>query len=404
MKRRTLLTGIGAGTLTIISPKTRAQTLVGVTKDEIKIGHTIAYSGNASAYGVIGRSHTAFFKRVNDQGGVNGRKINFISYDDAYSPPKTVEQVRRLVEQDQVACLFNTLGTPTNSAIHKYVNQKKVPHLFVATGAEKWADPKDFPWTIGWQPSYQVEAKIYGKYILQNHPNPKIAVMYQNDDFGKDYVVGLKAQLGADYSKYVVKETSYESTDATVDSQAVAMKDSGADVLVAAPIPKFAAQLIRKVYDLSWKPLFFMSNVAISVGATMTPAGPEKAIGMISSLYLKDQTDPAYANDPGMNEWRQFMKEYIPSGDLTDGGYIAAYGSAQTMLQTLKQCGDDFSRENIMRQATNIKNQVCATLINGITVSTSPTDYHPVSQLQLAKWDGKTWVRFGDVMSGRASA
>jgi branched-chain amino acid transport system substrate-binding protein len=402
MKRRTLLTGIGAGTLTIISPKSRAQTVVGVTKDEIKIGHTIAYSGNASAYGVIGRSHTAFFKRVNDQGGVAGRKINFISYDDAYSPPKTVEQVRRLVEQDQVACLFNTLGTPTNSAIHKYVNQKKVPHLFVATGAEKWADPKDFPWTIGWQPSYQVEAKIYAKYILQQKPNPKIAVMYQNDDFGKDYVVGLKAQLGADYNKYVVKETSYESTDATIDSQAVAMKDSGADVLVAAPIPKFAAQLIRKTYDLNWKPLFVMSNVAISVGATMTPAGPEKAIGMISSLYLKDQTDPAYTNDPGMNEWRQFMKDYIPNGDLTDGGYIAAYGSAQTMLQTLKQCGDDFSRENIMRQATNIKDLVCATLINGITVNDSPTDYHPVSQLQLAKWDGKTWVRFGGIMSGRA--
>ncbi len=404
MKRRTLLTGIGAGTLTIISPKLRAQTLVGVTKDEIKIGHTIAYSGNASAYGVIGRQHTAFFKRVNDQGGVAGRKINFISYDDAYSPPKTVEQVRRLVEQDEVACLFATLGTPTNSAIQRYVNQKKVPHLFVATGAEKWADPQHFPWTIGWQPSYQVEAKIYAKYILQQNPNPKIAVMYQNDDFGKDYVVGLKAQLGADYNKYVVKETSYEATDATVDSQAVTMKDSGADVLVAAPIPKFAAQLIRKVYDLSWKPLFLMSNVAISVGATMTPAGPEKAIGMVSSLYLKDQTDPAYANDPGMNEWRQFMKDYIPNGDLTDGGYVAGYGAAQSMLQVLKQCGDDFSRENIMRQAASIKNEVCATLINGITVNTSPTDFHPVSQLQLAKWDGKTWVRFGDVMSGRAAA
>jgi branched-chain amino acid transport system substrate-binding protein len=404
MKRRTLLTGIGTGTLTIISPRSRAQTIVGVTKDEIKIGHTIAYSGNASAYGVIGRSHTAFFKRVNDQGGVAGRKINFISYDDAYSPPKTVEQVRRLIEQDQVACLFNTLGTPTNSAIHKYVNQKKVPHLFVATGAEKWADPKDFPWTIGWQPSYQVEAKIYAKYILAQNPNPKIAIMYQNDDFGKDYVLGMKAQLGADYAKYVVKETSYESTDATVDSQAVTMKDSGADVLVAAPIPKFAAQLIRKVYDMNWKPLFLMSNVAISVGATMEPAGPEKAVGMVSSLYLKDQSDPAWKDDAGMNEWRQFMKDYIPNGDLLDGGYIAAYGSAQTMLQTLKQCGDDFSRENIMRQATNIKGQVGATLLPGILVNTSPTDFHPVSQLQLAKWDGKTWVRFGDVMSGRAAA
>ena len=341
---------------------------------------------------------------MNDQGGVAGRKINFISYDDAYSPPKTVEQVRRLVEQDEVACLFNTLGTPTNSAIQRYVNQKKVPHLFVATGAEKWADPKHFPWTIGWQPSYQVEAKIYGKYILQQKPNPKIAIMYQNDDFGKDYVVGLKEQFGADYNKYVVNEASYEATDATVDSQAVSMKDSGADVLVAAAIPKFAAQLIRKVYDLNWKPLFLMTEVSNSVAATITPAGPEKAIGLITSVYLKDQTDPAYTNDPGMNEWRAFMKQYIPNGDLTDGGYVSAYSAAQTMLQTLKQCGDDFSRENIMRQATNIKSLVCATLINGITVNDSPTDFHPVADLQLAKWDGTTWVRFGDVMSGRASA
>ena len=403
MKRRTLLTGIGAGTLTIIAPRSRAQTVVGVTKDEIKIGHTIAYSGNASAYGVIGRSHIAFFKRVNDQGGVAGRKINFISYDDAYSPPKTVEQVRRLIEQDQVACLFNTLGTPTNSAIHKYVNQKKVPHLFVATGAEKWADPKDFPWTIGWQPSYQVEAKIYAKYILAQNPNPKIAIMYQNDDFGKDYVLGMKAQLGADYAKYVVKETSYESTDATVDSQAVTMKDSGANVLVAAPIPKFAAQLIRKVYDMNWKPLFLMSNVAISVGATMEPAGPEKAVGMVSSLYLKDQSDPAWKDDAGMNEWRAFMNKYMPGADQTDGGYVAAYGLCKTMLQVLQQCNGDFSRANIMKQVTNLHDVENPTLLPGIKLNTSPTNYHPITAMQLEKWDGKTWELFGDVIHGAAT-
>jgi branched-chain amino acid transport system substrate-binding protein len=406
MKRRTLLTGIGAGTLTIISPRSRAETVVGVTNNEIKIGHTIAYSGPASAYGVIGHSHTAFFKRVNDQGGVGGRKINFISYDDAYSPPKTVEQVRRLVEQDQVACLFATLGTPTNSAIHKYCNDRKVPQLFVATGAEKWADPKHFPWTIGWQPSYQYEAHIYAKYMLQQNPNPKIAVLYQNDDFGKDYVVGLKAQLGANYKKFVVKEASYEATDATIDSQTVSMKDAGADVLVCAGLPKFAAQLIRKVYDLNWKPMFFMTNVSISVAAVMKPAGPEKGVGIISSLYLKDQTDPAWANDALMNEWRQFMKDYIPNGDLTDGGYPSAYAVAQTMLLTLQQCAaaKDFSRESIMRQATSIKNEVCATLLPGITVNDSATDFHPVSQVQLAKWDGNTWARFGEVMSGGPTA
>jgi branched-chain amino acid transport system substrate-binding protein len=400
MRRRTLLAA-AAGSLAapyIVRPALGA-TVVGVTKDEIKIGHCIAYSGNASAYGVIGHSHSAFFKRVNDQGGVGGRKINFITYDDAYSPPKTVEQVRRLVEQDQVACLFNTLGTPTNTAIHKYVNQKKVPHLFLATGADKWGDPKHFPWTIGWQPSYRTEAQIYAKYIMAEKSNPKIAVMYQNDDFGKDYVIGLKDQLGDNYKKFVVSETSYETTDATIDSQAVTMKNSGADVLVAAAIPKYAAQLIRKVYDMDWKPMFVMTNVAISVGATMIPAGPEKAIGMVSTLYLKDQTDPAWDNDPGMNEWREFMKTYIPNGDLKDGGYIAAYGSAQSMLQTLKQCGTDFSRENIMKQATNIKDQQCATVLPGILVNTSPTNYHPIRSMQLARWNGKSWERFGGILS-----
>ena len=400
MRRRTLLSTIGAVAAGSIGPRARAATVVGVTATELKIGHTCPYSGPASAYSALGKLHVAFFKRVNDQGGVGGRKVNFITYDDAYTPSKMVEQVRRLVEQDQVACLFNTLGTPTNTAIHKYCNDRKVPQLFVATGADKWGDPQHFPWTIGWQPSYRTEAQIYAKYILAQHPNPKIAVMYQNDDFGKDYLTGLKEVFGANYSKYVVKETSYEVTDATVDSQTVSMKDSGADVLVGVATPKFAAQLVRKVYDLSWKPLFVMTNVGISVGAVMEPAGPEKSIGMISSLYLKDSTDHAYDNDAGMNEWRAFMKQYLPDADVTDGGYIAAYGAAQTMHQVLKQCGDDFSRENLMKQAANIKDLVCGTVLNGIKINTSPTNFHPIQQLQLAKWTGKTWERFGDVMSG----
>jgi branched-chain amino acid transport system substrate-binding protein len=400
MHRRTLLSTIGAVAAGSVMPRARAATVVGVTATELKIGHTCPYSGPASAYSALGKLHVAFFQRVNDQGGVGGRKVNFITYDDAYTPSKMVEQVRRLVEQDEVACLFNTLGTPTNTAIHRYVNQRKVPHLFVATGADKWGDYKNFPWTIGWQPSYRTEAQIYGKYILQQNPKAKIAVLYQNDDFGKDYLIGLKDQLGADYAKFVVKEVSYEVTDATIDSQVVTMKDSGADVLVGVATPKFAAQLIRKVYDLNWKPLFVMTNVGISVGAVMEPAGPEKSVGMISSLYLKDSTDHAYDNDAGMNEWRGFMKQYLPNADITDGGYIAAYGAAQTMLQTLKQCGDDFSRENIMKQATNIKDLVCGTVLNGIKVNTSPTNFHPIRQLQLAKWTGKTWERFGEVMSG----
>jgi branched-chain amino acid transport system substrate-binding protein len=405
MHRRTLIKSMGLGSLGAAAGLAmpyvaRAEDTPGVTATEIRIGHTIPYSGPASAYGVIGHSHTAFFKRVNDQGGIAGRKIKFISYDDGYSPPKTVEMVRRLVEQDKVAFLFNTLGTPTNTAIHKYVNQKKVPHLFLATGADKWADPKHYPWTIGWQPSYRTEAQIYGKYILEQKPNAKIAILYQNDDFGRDYVVGLKDALGTNYAKHVVKEASYEVTDATIDSQAVSMRDAGADVLIAAPTPKFGAQIIRKVYDMGWKPMFFMSNVSISVGAVMEPAGVEKGVGIISTLYLKDQADPAWKDDAGMNEWRAFMKEYMPSADLLDGGYVSAYGVAQTMLQVLKQCGNDFSRENIMHQATNLKNFVAATVLTGILINSSPTNYRPIRQRQLAKWDGKSWRRFGSIVSG----
>jgi branched-chain amino acid transport system substrate-binding protein len=404
MRRRTLL---GTGTAAalgafpaILRTRPARATTVGVTATEIKIGHTIPYSGPASAYGVIGKGHLAFVKRVNDQGGIAGRKLNLISLDDGYLPPKTVEQVRRLVEQDEVAFLFNTLGTPNNTAIQKYVNQKKVPHLYLSTGADKWGNYKDFPWTIGWQPSYRTEAQIYAKYVKQNKPDAKIAVIYQNDDFGKDYLIGLKDALGADYAKYVVKEVSYEVTDATIDSQAVSLQAAGADTLVTAATPKFAAQMIRKVADLGWKPLHFLTNVSTSVGAVITPAGPERAVGIITSSYLKDPTDPTWKDDAGMNEWRAFMKEYIPDGDTTDGGYVFSYGVCTTLVQMLKQCGDDFSRENIMKQATNIKDLAIPTALPGIKVNTSPTNYHPIRQMQLSKWNGSTWQLFGPIIEG----
>jgi len=400
MKRRSLLATAGAALASAHVPKAFADTVVGVTATEIKIGHTIPYSGPASAYGAIGHGHMAFFKRLNEQGGIAGRKINLISLDDGYSPPKTVEQVRRLVEQDQVAFLFNTLGTPNNSAIQKYVNQKKVPHLFLSTGADKWGNPKDFPWTMGWQPSYRTEAQIYAKYIMKNVPNAKVAVLYQNDDFGKDYLIGLKDGFGAQYSKYVLKEFSFEVTDATIDSQAVSMQTTGADTIVTAATPKFAAQMIRKVADMGWKPLHFLTNVSTSVGAVITPAGPEKAVGIVTSSYLKDPTDATWANDAGMAEWRAFMKAYMPDADTTDGGYVFSYGVCTTLVQMLKQCGNDFSRENIIKQAASIKNLAVPVLLPGITVNTSPENYHPIRQMQLSKWNGKTWELFGEIIEG----
>jgi branched-chain amino acid transport system substrate-binding protein len=374
----------------------------GVTATELKIGHTIAYSGPGSSYGVIGKLHAAFFDLVNEQGGVGGRKINFISLDDGYSPPKTVEQVRRLVEVDQVACLFQTLGTASNSAIHKYVNQKKVPHLFISTGADKWGDYKNFPWTMGYQPSYRTEAQIYTKYILKERPNAKIAILYQNDDFGKDYPAGVKDVLGDRYDKIVTAAT-YESTDATVDSQLSSLQASGADVLLVAALPKFAAQSIRKVHDLQWKPMFLMTNVAISVGTVMNPAGPEKSVGMVSSNYLKDSTDPRWKDDAGMKEWRDFMTKRLPGADQTDLSYVFAYSVATTMLRVLRQCGEDFSRENIMRQAANLKNVENPLTLPGILINTSPTNFHPIRAMQLMKWDGVTWVPFGDVIEGAES-
>jgi branched-chain amino acid transport system substrate-binding protein len=401
MKRFTLAAA-SALAFVLTTGAVRAADTPGVTSTEIKIGNTVPYSGPASAYSVLGKLESAFFGMVNELGGVAGHKINFISLDDAYSPPKTVEQVRRLVEEEGVDFTFATLGTPTNSAIVRYMNQKKVPHLFVSTGADKWGDYKDFPWTIGWQPSYRTEAQIYAKYILQQKPNAKIAILYQNDDFGKDYPAGVKDVLGDKYDKIVVAAT-YETTDPTIDSQLTTLQASGADVLLVAAIPKFAAQAIRKTHDLNWKPLFFMSNVAISVGAVMTPAGPENGIGIISAAYLKDSTDPTWNSDPGMNEWRAFMTRYLPGADQTDGGYIAAYGLSKSMLEVLKQCNGDFSRDNVMKQVNNLHDVESPVLLPGIKINTSPTNHHPIRAMQLEKWDGKSWGLFGEVIQGAPS-
>jgi branched-chain amino acid transport system substrate-binding protein len=381
-----------------------AQDLPGVTATTIKIGNTDAYSGPASAYGVIAKTETAFFKMVNDQGGIAGHKIDFISYDDGYSPPKTVEMVRKLIEEDQVALLFNTLGTPTNTAIQKYVNGRKVPHLFISTGADKWGDYKHFPWTMGYQPSYRTEAQIYTKYTLQQKPDAKLAILYQNDDFGKDYPAGVRDVLKDQYAKVVVAEASYETTDPTVDSQLTALKASGADVLLVAATPKFAAQAIKRVHDIDWHPtLFFLTNVSISVGSVMNPAGADNGIGIITTGYMKDPTDPAFKDDKGMNEWRTFMAKYLPDADMTDANYAFAYGVSMVMLHTLKACNGDFSRQNIMKQAMSLHDVYDPILLPGITVSTSPANYHPIRAMQLQKWDGKTWDRFGNVIEGADS-
>lgn len=398
--RRAILAGGAAVAAASLAPRARAQATPGVTKTTLKIGNTMPYSGVASSYGAIGHTETAFFKMMNDQGGVAGRKIDFISYDDGYLPPRTVEDVRRLLEQDKVDFLFNTLGTPTNSAIERYVNHKKVPMLFVATGASKWGHYKQFPWTIGLQPSYRTEAQIYAKYILQHKPAGKIGILYQNDDFGKDYVAGLRDVLGKDWGKHVIKSLSYEATDPTVDSQLTELQASGADVFVCAAAPKQAAQAIRKAAELAWHPLFFMTNVSISAGSVMKPAGAENGVGIITSGWMKDPTEAAFKNDPGMNEWRQFMDKYLPHADQTDNNFVYGYTASVVMRHVLEACKGDFSRPNVMKQATNIRKLEIGTLLPGITVATSPTNYYPVRAMQLQRWDGKNWVRFGDIIEG----
>jgi branched-chain amino acid transport system substrate-binding protein len=372
----------------------------GASDTEIKLGNTMPYSGPASAYGAIGKAEAGYFAMINEQGGINGRKVNFITRDDGYSPPKTVELVRKMVEEDQVLALFQTLGTPPNTAIQGYVNDNKVPNLFVATGADKWNDPKNHPWTIGWQPSYRIEARIYGRYILKNLPNAKIAVLYQNDDFGKDYLVGLREGLGDKADTMIVATKTYETTDPTVDSQVASLQGSGADTLMTAATPKFAAQAIRKVFDNGWKPMHFLTNVSISVGAVIKPAGLEKAVGIISAGYFKEPTDPQWANTPEFKEWLDWMKKYNLSGNLADGLNVYGYSAAQTMVAVLKACGNDLTRENLMKQSASIHDLKLPMLLPGIVVSTSATDFAPIKQMQLIKFDGTTWQLFGDVISG----
>jgi branched-chain amino acid transport system substrate-binding protein len=392
-----LLLALGLTSL-VAAADTGAQTVVGVTATEIKIGNTNPYSGPASAYGTIGKALGAYFKKVNDDGGINGRKINYITYDDGYAPPKTVEMVRKLVEQDQVALLFQTLGTPPNSAIHRYMNQQKTPHLFVATGATKWNDAKNFPWTMGYQPNYQTEGRVFAAHMLKNQPDGKVGVLYQNDDYGKDYLKGFEDALTeAGKKNLIVMKQSYEVTDPTIDSQIVNLKNSGATVFFNITIPKFAVQAIKKAHDIGWKPTHYLNNVSSSLSTVLKPAGLEASKGLITALYMKEVTDPKWRNDKGFLEWVAWMKKYYPEGALDDQANGYAYNVAILMTHVLKQCGNDLSRENIMRQAASIKDLELPLLIPGIKVNTSATDFAPIEQEQLARFDGEKWAEFGEI-------
>jgi branched-chain amino acid transport system substrate-binding protein len=402
MLRRDMLAATAAAGAGLAMPwVARAASMPGVTRTAIKVGQTMPYSGPASAYGVIGRTQAAVFKMLTAQGGINGRQIDFLSADDGYSPPRTVEETRRLVESEEVTFLFQGLGTPTQTAVRQYLNVKKVPQLLVSTGADKWADPVHFPWTMGFNPSYRTEAQIYTKHLLRTAPGAKLAVLYQNDDFGKDYLTGLKDMLGPKFDQVVVKTASYETTDPTVDSQVVSLQGSGADSLLVAATPKFAAQTIKKVAGVGWRPApYYLTNVSASAGAVMLPAGGENAKGIITSAYVKDPADPRWAGDVGMNEWRAFTKQWMPDADLKDSFIPYAYAAALTLKRVLEQCGDDLSRENIMHQAANLHDLELPTLLPGIKVNTSPTNYHPIRQMQLARWSGSSWELFGEVLEG----
>ncbi len=405
LNRRTLVIATSCAALALAAAPAKAEKKYGpgVTDSEIKIGNINPYSGPASAYGAIGKAIGAYFDKINAEGGVNGRKIKYISLDDGYSPPKAVEQARRLVEQEEVLLIFQSLGTPSNTAIHQYMNDKKVPQLFVATGATKWNDPQHFPWTMGWQPSYQTEARIYAKYILQNVKDPKIAVLYQNDDYGKDYLTGLRDGLGDKADQLIVAMKSYETTDPTVDSQIVALRSSDANVFVNVTTPKFASQAIRKVYDIGWKPVHVLNNVSTSVGAVLQPAGLEKAVGVISSYYLKDPTDPQWQVGKAYQDWLDWMKKYNPSADIGNTFNAYGYTVAQNLVYVLQQCGDDLTRESVMKQAASIKGLELPMLLPGIKISTSATDYAPIKQMQLMRFNGKSWDLFGSVLSGESS-
>jgi branched-chain amino acid transport system substrate-binding protein len=393
---------LAAGLIALTSSTAFAQKKydTGATDTEIKIGNIIPYSGPASAYGVIGKTEDAYFKKINAEGGINGRKINFVSYDDAYSPPKAVEQVRKLVESDEVLVVFNPLGTPSNTAIQKYLNSKKIPQLFVATGATKWNDAKNFPWTIGWQPSYQAESRIYAKYLLKEKPDAKIALIYQNDDFGKDYLKGLKDGLGAKAASMIIAEESYETSEPSIDGHIVKLKSSGADVFYSITTPKFAAQAIKKVAELDWHPLQLVVNVSSSVGGVIKPAGYENAQGILSANYAKDGSDPQWDNDPGMKKFVEFLKQYHPEGNKIDGSVVYGYGAAQTLVKVLQMCGDDLTRANVMKQAASLKDFAPDTLLPGVTINTSATDFAPIEQLKMMRFKGEQWELFGDTISG----
>jgi ABC-type branched-subunit amino acid transport system substrate-binding protein len=375
----------------------------GVSDTEIRLGGIHPYSGPASSYGTIGKAAGAYFNMINAEGGINGRKITYIDLDDGYSPPKTKEQARKLVEKEQVLGIFNSLGTPTNSAIHNYMNKKKVPQLFVATGATKWGQPKEFPWTMGWQPNYQTEGAVFANWLKQNKPDAKVAILFQNDDYGKDYVHGFKNALGDLASKMIVAEESYEVTDPTVDSQIVNLKASGADTFFNVTIPKFAAQAIRKAYDIGWKPTQLLNSVSASVSSVLKPAGFEKSEGVITTLYLKDPTDPAWANDPEIKEWNAWMDKYYPEGDKNNAFNVYGYAVAQTLVQVLKQCGDNLTRENLMKEAANVRKFRAKGLLPGITISTSPEDFYPIEAMQMQRFKDGKWERFGDTVSAESS-
>ena len=408
MNKRLLLASIAGVAVALAGPALAQKKYdTGATDTEIKIGNINPYSGPASAYGTIGKTIGAYFNKINAEGGINGRKINFISYDDGYSPPKTVEQARKLVESDEVLVVFNPLGTPSNSAIQKYLNGKKVPQLFVATGASKWGMPKEFPWTMGWQPDYHTEGAIYAKHVLATWKDRmselKIGMLYQNDDSGKDYTGGFLDGLGKENQKYVTAKVSYEVTDPTVDSQIIQIKNSGANVFFNDAAPKAAAQAIRKVADLGWKPAHYLANVSASVAAVLKPAGFENSTGIITAAYLKDPTDPQWANAPDFLEWKAWMEKYIPQGNQSDASYTYAYSVSATMRHVLTQCGDTLTRENLMKQAARMKDLAVPILLPGIKINTSATDFYPIQAVQLARFDGETWKLFGKVLSNESA-
>lgn len=394
-----------AGIATFASPHALAQKTYdpGVSDTEIKIGQTMPYSGPLSTAGTIGRTELAYFQMVNKRGGVNGRKVTLISLDDGYNPAKTMEQVRKLVEEEHVLAIFSVVGTPTNAAVQRYLNDRKVPQLFALSGGSRFADPEHFPWTLPIVSSYRAEGEVYGQYLLSVMPNARVGVLHQDDDFGNDFFAGFKEGLGKRASVMVVRELTYAATDPTVDSQIVSLQSSGADAFLDATIAKFGAQAIRKAYDIGWKPLYFISNIASSVPIVLKPAGLEKSIGVISALYLKVPGDPRWENDPDYREYRAFMKKYYPSGNPDDATNIWGYSWAYTLEYVLRRCGDNLTRENLMAQATHLQSVHVPMLLPGITLNTSPTDYRPIKQFILHKFDGQRWVPITGIMQVSAA-